>query len=60
MVLLDALCATTHRYLDEHPHLQLKDLLITVEMYQRLTTQIVNSRTLRPGTKTWMPRRDAL
>jgi DNA polymerase III epsilon subunit-like protein len=44
MILLDALCATTHRYLDEHPHLQLRDLLITVDMYQRLTMQIVSSR----------------
>jgi hypothetical protein len=44
MVLLDALCATTHRYLDEHPHLQLRDLLITVDMYQRLATQIANTR----------------
>lgn len=44
MILLDALCATTHRFLDEHPQLQLKDVLATVNMYQRLTTQIVNSQ----------------
>jgi len=44
MVLLDALCATTHRYLDEHPHVRLKDLLATVDMYQRLTTKLVGSR----------------
>jgi len=44
MILLDALCRTTHRYLDEHPHLRLSDLLITVAMYERLTSQLVKSQ----------------
>jgi hypothetical protein len=37
-ILLDALCSAIFRYLQEHPNVQLKDLLNTVAILQDFTT----------------------
>jgi hypothetical protein len=35
-ILLDELCNTLHRYLDEHPHRKIADLLPTLRLFLRI------------------------
>jgi hypothetical protein len=41
-ILLDALCNTTRRYLEENPHVDFNDLRCTFDIFHRIVTALAN------------------